>query len=89
LYRQLELLRISPLSSINSQRDRLSIEVIVVDNASTVDSAAVVKSEFPVVQLIRNDCHTGVATANNQAAAQSHGKILLFLNNDTSVSLAR
>jgi len=73
------------LTSIDSQRDRLSIEVIVVDNASTDDSAAVVKSEFPVVQLIRNDCHTGVATANNQAAAQSRGKILLFLNNDTSV----
>ena len=31
------------LTSIESQRDRLSIEIIVVDNASTDDSAAVEK----------------------------------------------
>jgi GT2 family glycosyltransferase len=73
------------LTSIESERDKLSIEVIVVDNASTDNSAAVVRAEFPAVCLIRNDLHKGVAAANNQAAAQAHGKLLLFLNNDTRI----
>ena len=73
------------LISIESERDKLSIEVIVVDNASTDDSAAMVRAEFPEIHLIRNDQHQGVARANNQAAARARGKLLLFLNNDTKI----
>ena len=73
------------LTSIGAERDKLSIEVIVVDNASMDDSASMVESEFPEVLLIRNDRHQGVARANNQAAARARGKLLLFLNNDTKI----
>jgi N-acetylglucosaminyl-diphospho-decaprenol L-rhamnosyltransferase len=73
------------LKSIQSARDALAIEVIVVDNASTDNSAAMVEAEFHEVCLLRNDRHQGVARANNQAAACAQGKLLLFLNNDTSI----
>jgi N-acetylglucosaminyl-diphospho-decaprenol L-rhamnosyltransferase len=73
------------LSSIRSERGELIVEVIVVDNASTDVSASMVASEFPEVHLIRNDRHQGIARANNQAAAQARGKLLLFLNNDTRI----
>ena len=73
------------LTSIESVREDLVVEVIVVDNASADTSASMVAQEFREVQLICNDRHQGVAKANNQAAARSHGKFLLFLNNDTRI----
>jgi len=73
------------LTSIESVREDLVVEVIVVDNASADNSATMVSQEFREVQLICNDRHQGVAKANNQAAARSHGKFLLFLNNDTRI----
>lgn len=73
------------LASIQAAREDLAVEVIVVDNASTDNSASMVEAEFHEVQLIRNDCHHGVARANNLAAARAQGKLLLFLNNDTSI----
>ncbi|MCX7926454.1 MAG: glycosyltransferase, partial [Fimbriimonadales bacterium] len=41
------------------------LEVIVVDNASTDGSAAMVRSEFPQVVLIANDANLGYARGNN------------------------
>ncbi len=75
------------LASIDSDRGEFSVEVIVVDNASTDCLAALVEAEFPAVHLICNQRHRGVAAANNQAAARSRGKLLLFLNNDTKIQL--
>jgi GT2 family glycosyltransferase len=76
----------SLLQSIRAEGSNLVVEVIVVDNASTDDSAAMVTGEFPEVILIRNLSHQGVARANNQAAARARGRLLFFLNNDTLVS---
>jgi len=73
------------LMSIRFASEDLAVEVIVVDNASTDSSAAMVEADFPEVQLIRNNCHEGVARANNRAAARAHGELLLFLNNDTRI----
>jgi GT2 family glycosyltransferase len=74
------------LESIEAGCEEVVFEIIVVDNASTDDSASMVAAEFPHVQLIRNARHKGVAAANNQAAALSRGEFLLFLNNDTRIA---
>jgi GT2 family glycosyltransferase len=73
------------LESLLDQPQGVHLEVIVVDNASCDGAADMVTREFPEVVLIRNEDNRGFAEANNQAADQSRGRYLLFLNNDTVV----
>ncbi len=60
-------------------------EIIVVDNASTDGSAAMVATEFPAVQLIANPENRGFSGGNNQGIARVRGRYVLFLNPDTVV----
>lgn len=57
-----------------------SLEIIVVDNASTDDSADVAR-EFQV-RCIRLDKNLGLAPALNRGASLALGEFLLFVNND-------
>jgi GT2 family glycosyltransferase len=62
-----------------------SWEIIVVDNASSDGSAAMVRQHFPQVRLIANDSNLGFAHGNNQGIAASQGRYVLLLNPDTEV----
>lgn len=59
-----------------------SFEVIVVDNASTDGSAAMVTKDFPSVKLIKNRTNRWYTGANNQALRLAQGKYFLILNSD-------
>ncbi|MEK7605391.1 MAG: glycosyltransferase family 2 protein [Patescibacteria group bacterium] len=61
-------------------------EVIVVDNASTDDSVAYIKKNFPKVKLIENNRNAGFAGGCNVGAKHAKGDYLLFLNNDAKLS---
>lgn len=61
----------------------LQSEIIVVDNASTDGSAAMVRERFPWVKLIENAENVGFARANNQGIEQAMGRCVLLLNPDT------
>jgi hypothetical protein len=60
-----------------------SIEVIVVDNASTQDEATVIEKRYPQVKVIRSKDNLGFAGGNNWGIKAAQGKYLFFLNNDT------
>ena len=63
----------------------LGLEVWVVDNDSVDGSVAMLKRDFPAVQVIENHDNVGFARANNQSLAQCKGEALLLLNPDTIV----
>lgn len=67
------------------QPGQISAEVIVVDNASGDDSAAMVTANFPQVRLLQNDRNLGFAAANNQAIAQARSRVIFLLNPDAYV----
>lgn len=58
-------------------------EVIMVDNDSTDNSAALVEREYPWVQLIRSERNLGFTGGNNLAATRASGRFMLLLNTDT------
>ncbi len=70
------------LQSICDAASNLSFEIIVVDNASTDGSQALVRQSFPNVRLIENTENVGFARGNNQGLAVSKGRYALLLNSD-------
>lgn len=62
--------------------DKISYEIIVVDNASSDDSAIRVSSQFPAVKLIENEENVGFGNAVNQAASMAAGRYFFLLNSD-------
>ena len=59
------------------------LEVVLVDNASSDRTAAIVERKFPHVRVIRNAGNEGFARACNQAARTCRGECLFLLNPDT------
>jgi GT2 family glycosyltransferase len=73
------------LGSIYEQGGDVTLEVVVIDNASTDGSAEMVRKDFPQVTLIENSENRGFAAANNQGIAIAKGRYVLLLNPDTIV----
>ena len=65
--------------------EKVSAEIIVVDNNSVDGSCAMVEEKFPEVILIANKENVGFSKANNQAIRISKGEYILLLNPDTVV----
>jgi GT2 family glycosyltransferase len=73
------------LRTVQEASRGISVEIIVVDNASRDGSADMVAERFPEVELIRNERNVGFGGANNQAFEQVRGRHVLLLNSDTIV----
>jgi GT2 family glycosyltransferase len=71
------------LASIARTVHGLRYEIIVVDNASSDDSVAMLREKHPQVRVIENAENRGFGAANNQAFAVIEGRYVLLLNTDT------
>lgn len=74
------------LYSVQKAIATIDAEVIVVDNASSDDSCAMVRERFPKVKLIANAENYGFPKGNNIGVAEAKGKYLCILNPDTVVA---
>ena len=68
------------------QHSREEATVYVADNASTDDSVALLKAQFPEVKLILLERNWGFADGYNKALEQVEAQYYLLLNSDIEVS---
>ena len=73
------------LRTVVDASEGLRVELIVVDNASTDESAEMMRERFPEARLIANAENMGFARASNQGFAHAHGRYVLFLNPDVVI----
>ena len=73
------------LSSLRLQRSR-SMEVIVVDNASTDGSLELLTRDYPEVRRLALESNHGFTGACNAAIRVAQGAIVVLLNNDTEAA---
>jgi GT2 family glycosyltransferase len=72
--------------SVRSGALKISVEQIVIDNASSDGTVAVLEQLDHVLKaVIKNQENVGFAVANNQGLAHASGRYLLFLNPDMLV----
>lgn len=73
------------LDSSPMSQSRLNFELIIVDNGSSDNTAAMIQSEFPAARLILNGRNDGFARPVNMALRESQGRYMLVLNPDTII----
>ena len=74
------------IESVLRQSPRDSLEVIVVDNASSDGSPQAISDSYPAAKVITNDRNLGFAKANNIGIQASRGEYLFLINSDVVVS---
>ena len=73
------------LESLTASPPAMRHEIVVVDNASTDGSIAVVRRRWPGVTLIQQPVNAGFSAGNNVGIRASTGELILLLNSDTVV----
>ena len=71
------------LDSIAETNTYENIEIIVVDNGSTVNPVPKWTSRYPTVKFIRSEMNRGFSGGNNIGIAQATGDYYFLVNNDT------
>ena len=73
------------LDAVFTEIGSLSAEVIVVDNASSDDSAEAIRQRFPDARVIVTENNLGFARGNNVGMSQARGRYFLLINSDAFV----
>jgi len=84
-YNTKDLLRDCLASVEKTEKKNYTLEVFVVDNASSDKSPEMVKKEFPWVKLLVSKKNLGFSGGNNLALKKAQGRYILFLNSDTKL----
>jgi GT2 family glycosyltransferase len=72
------------LRSVFDHAGVASLDVIVVDNASTDQTGELVQAKFPEARVVRSP-NRGFGYANNRGLEQTNARFLLLLNPDTEI----
>ena len=64
-------------------QDYPALDILVVDNASTDDSAAIIRRDFPTIRLHVNEKNLGFGGGNNVGIRLAETPYVLLVNNDT------
>lgn len=62
-----------------------NVEIILVDNASTDESVAFTRDNFPEVKIVQNEQNYMFARGNNEGIRVARGEIICLINNDVTV----
>lgn len=73
------------IEALKTRSAGVSVEVILVDNASSDGTAEAVRARFPDVEVLEAGANLGFPRANNMALPRVRGRHLLYLNPDTEV----
>jgi hypothetical protein len=74
------------IGSIYASDTSASMQIVVVDNASSDNSVDVLRSRYPQIEVIANGINVGFGRANNQAMDFARGRYILLLNTDAFVA---
>ena len=77
------------IDSLQAAVHSVSYEIIVVDNASRQNEAAVISRRYPFVKTIRSKRNLGFSGGNNLGIREAGGKYIFLINNDTYCLLLR
>jgi len=73
------------LDSLEAAPPRRSLEVIVVDNASSDDTIETIETRYPWVKLIKSPENLGFSRGNNVGIRQCQGRYIALVNPDVQV----
>jgi len=73
------------LASINRYVNDPTVEIIVVDNASSDGTPDMIRDQFPGVNLLAQGANLGFAKGNNVGLARSGGRFICLVNSDVVV----
>lgn len=68
------------------EHETFPYELIVVDNASKRNEAALLREDYPEITLIRSEENLGFAGGNNLGLSYASGNYILYLNNDIEIN---
>jgi GT2 family glycosyltransferase len=73
------------LESIYKYKNNLNLKIIIIDNASSDNTASFIKKKFPQIKIIINKKNLLFSQAYNQGLKNIKSKYFLILNSDTTM----
>ncbi len=74
------------LDSVAANENLDELQVIVVDNGSSINHVPKWINQYPSVNFMRSEINLGFAGGNNLALTKAEGHYLFFVNNDTELT---